>query len=91
MKYQNQEITVPINQINSMNRKARKFLLSHNISKKGAEVALVSFTGYINGNYVKEVTLMRLNGKWEIFATHEKVQSICGEAYAFFLTAGSLY
>lgn len=74
-----------------MNRKARKFLLSHNISKKGAEIALVGFTGYVNGESVKDITLIRYSGKWEIFATHEKVQSICGEAYAFFLTAGSLY
>lgn len=80
-----------INQKNSLNRKARRFLLSHCISKRGAEVMFYGFDGYLNGDIVQNATLIRRNGKWEVFSTSETVLSINGEADGFSLTKNSLY
>lgn len=80
-----------VNQVNSLNRKARKYLLSHCVSKRGAEVMLFGFNGYLNGQEVEGVTLIRKNSKWEVFNTYEKVLSINGNADSFSLTRNSIY
>lgn len=79
-----------VNQTNSLNRKARKYLLDHCVSKRGAEVMLFGFTGYLNGNEVEDTTLIRVNSKWEVFRTSEKVLSINGIADSFSLTRNSI-
>lgn len=79
-----------VNQIPSLNKKARKFLLDHCISKRGVEVMAFGFNGYINGNNVNDITLIRLAGKWVIHSTHENVLSISGEVESFHLTKNTL-
>lgn len=79
-----------INQTNSLNRKARKYLLSNCVSKRGAEVMLFGFSGYLNGNEVDDIALIRENSKWKVFSTSEKVLSINGEARSFSLTRNSI-
>ena len=80
-----------INQTNSLNRKARKYLLSNCVSKRGAEVMLFGFSGYLNGNEVEDITLIRRSSGWGVFGTFEKVLSINGEADSFSLTRNSIY
>lgn len=79
-----------VNQTNSLNRKARKYLLSNCVSKRGAEVMLFGFNGYLNGDEVENLTLIRRNSKWEVSRTGEKVLSINGEARSFSLTRNSI-
>lgn len=79
-----------INQIPSLNKKARSFLLEHCVSKRGAEVMAFSFTGYINSNDVEDKTLIRISGKWFIHSTHERIVSISGNVDSFHLTKNTL-
>jgi hypothetical protein len=82
--------TQAINQLNSLNRKARVFLLDHCVSKKGAEIMAIGFIGYINGQYVEDTTLIRYSGQWQVFATHEAVVTIAGEIDCFFMTRNTV-
>ncbi len=79
-----------VNQINGLNRKARTFLLDHCVSKKGVEVMVFNFSGFINGQEYKNETLIRVNGKWEIFKTKEQVLSIGGEIDCFSMTKNTI-
>ena len=79
-----------LNQINSLDRKARKFLLENCVSKNGAEIKLFGFNGYLNGDEVKDITLIRKNSKWEVFNTTEKVLSISGMGNLFSLTRNTI-
>mgnify|MGYP003659028244 CR=1 FL=1 len=79
-----------INQTNSLNKKARKFLLANCVSKRGAEIKLFGFNGYLNGNEVQDITLIRKNSKWEVFNTTEKVLSISGMGNLFSLTINTI-
>ena len=79
-----------VNQKDSLNRKARKYLLSNCVSKRGAEVILFGFNGYLNGSEVEDITLIRRSSKWEVFNTSEKVLSINGVADSFSLTRNSI-
>jgi hypothetical protein len=75
-----------ITQINGLNKMARTYLLGNLVSKKGAEVMLFGFNGYINGMEVEDLTLIRNNSKWEVFSTSQKIMSISGKADLFSLT-----
>lgn len=79
-----------VNQINGLNRKARKFLLDHCVSKRGAEVIAFDFTGFINGNEVENETLIRENSKWRIFNSSEMIQSIRGKIDSFSMTRNTI-
>jgi hypothetical protein len=84
-------ITVTIiNQLNGLNRKARNFLLDHCVSKKGAEIMAIGFAGYINGQYYEGTTLIRYDGQWQVFATHEAVVTISGEIDCFCMTINTV-
>ena len=79
-----------INQTNGLNRQARKFLLSNLVSKRGAEVELYGFNGYLNGNEVEDITLIRKNGKWQVVETSELVFSLNGTADFFSVTDNTI-
>ena len=53
-----------INQLPSLNRQARKFLLNNCISTKSADVNAFFFTGYLNGESVERTSLKRVDGQW---------------------------
>ena len=75
-----------ITQINGLNKRARTYLLSNCVSKRGAEVMLFGFNGYLNGIEAEDLTLIRKNSKWEVLSTSENIVSINGEAAFFLLT-----
>jgi hypothetical protein len=77
-------------QTNGLNRQARKFLLENCISKRGAEVIAFGFSGYLNGQEVEDITLIRETSKWSVLSTREKIVSINGEMDSFSLTKNSL-
>ena len=79
-----------INQITGLNILARKFLLEHCISKRGAEVMVFDFCGFINGQYLDRVSLIRTNSKWEVLSTKERILTISGIADSFSLTKNTL-
>ena len=79
-----------INQITGLNRKARKFLLEHCVSKRGVEIMSFGFSGYINGETYENGTLIRYSGKWEVFQTKEQIMSICGEIDCFNMTKNTI-
>lgn len=79
-----------INQIIGLNRKARTFLLENCISKRGVEVMVFGFIGYINGEYVENITLIRKFGSWERFDTKEQILSISGKAETFNMTRNTI-
>jgi hypothetical protein len=79
-----------VNQITGLNKKARTFLLEHCVSKKGAEVMAYTFKGFINGQEVNDITLIRKESKWEIFATKEAIQSINGTVEFFAMTKNTV-
>jgi transposase-like protein len=79
-----------INQINGLNRKARKFLLSNCVSKRAAEVMAYGFNGYINGENHEDETLIRVKGKWQVCSTGEKIISIGGEICFFSVTENTI-
>jgi len=67
-----------INQLQGLNRKARIFLLANCVSKRGVEVMAWGFNGFLNGNDVQNLTLIRENGKWIVFNTKELILSLKG-------------
>ena len=79
-----------VNQIQGLNRQARKFLLEHCVSKRGVEIMAYGFTGYINSNEVEDVTLIRLGGKWEVFRSHEPIFSVNGNVEFFVMTENTI-
>lgn len=79
-----------VNKISGLNRKARKFLLEHCISKRGVEVMAWRFTGYINGEVKEDVSLIRRDSKWQIYATREIILSIYGDIAFFTLTRNTI-
>lgn len=79
-----------VNQTNGLNRKARTFLLEHCISKRGAEIMAFGFTGFLNGNEVEDVTLIRENSKWKVFRTNELILSISGIIDSFSMTKNTV-
>lgn len=74
----------------SLNKKAKAFLLDHCVSVKNAEVMAFGFTGFINSNELKDVTLIRENGDWRIFNSLEQVLSINGTIDCFSLTRNTI-
>jgi len=79
-----------VNQINGLNRKARKYLLDHCVSKRGAEVMAFSFEGFINGKEVEDVTLIRQDSKWKVFSSNEQILSISGIIDCFSVTRNTI-
>lgn len=79
-----------INQITSLNRQARQYLLDYCISKKGVEIMAFGFTGYINGEKYESITLIRKNNKWQIFTNSQLIQSIKGTLNQFSMTRNTL-
>jgi hypothetical protein len=77
--------TQSVNQLEGLNRKARKYLMSILISVKGYDVTAFGFSGYINGNEVTNITLVRENKVWSIIEG-EKILSIRGEVRFFTAT-----
>lgn len=83
-----------INNLKSLNKKAREFLLEHCVSKRGAEIIVYNFTGYINSNYFEKVDLIRKQSKWYFFATNfnrEQILGLGGEIEGFCLTRNTIY
>lgn len=74
---------IRINQIEGLNRQARKFLKENLITTRGADVLGAYFIGYLNGMYREGITLVRKNGKWYHFSTDEKILSINGKLSHF--------
>lgn len=81
---------IKISSKQSLNKKARAFLLDHCISKRAADILAGSFTGYINGDFREDVTLHRQSGKWEITLKKESILSINGELEGFYLLKSSI-
>lgn len=79
-----------VNQTNGLNRKARKYLLDHCVSKRGAEIMAFGFTGFLNGNEVEDVTLIRESSKWKVFRTNEQILSIYGIIDSFSMTRNTV-
>ena len=74
-----------INQLTGLNRQAKKFLLDNNISAKKIRIMAFGFKGYINGEWVDDLSLIRKGGKWFIFRYNEPVLSISGNINYFYL------
>ena len=79
-----------VNQISGLNKKARTFLLEHCVSKKGVEVMAYRFTGYINGEFKNDVTLIRRDYKWTIYQSSENILSINGVLEFFAMTRNTI-
>ena len=79
-----------VNQTIGLNRKARKYLLEHCVSKRGAEIMAFGFNGFINGNEVEDVTLIRESSKWKVFRTNEEILSISGIIDSFSMTRNTI-
>jgi len=79
-----------VNQISGLNKKARTFLLEHCVSKKGVEVMAYRFTGYINGEFKDDVTLIRRDYKWTIYQSSENILSINGVLEFFAMTRNTI-
>jgi len=79
-----------VNQISGLNKKARTFLLEHCVSKKGVEVMVYRFTGYINGEFKDDVTLIRRDYKWTIYQNSENILSINGVLEFFAMTRNTI-
>ena len=72
-----------VNQINGLNRQARKFLKENLITTRQADVLATLFEGHLNGEWRKGITLERKNGKWFHFSTGEEILSINGKISHF--------
>lgn len=70
---------------NTLNIKARLFLLDHCVSKRAADILVSNFTGYVNGDYVEGATLMRIDGVWYVGSHGPIIKTLGGNAYAFHL------
>lgn len=80
-----------VNQIEGINRKARKFLMDNLCSKRGAEVMAYGFSGYLNSNEVENITLIRRNSKWYVSGSAgERVHGLKG-SIEFFITTENTY
>lgn len=74
-----------INQLNGLNRQARKFLVENLITVKNYPVLGCMFNGFINGMERINVTIERKNGKWYHFSTGEEIKSIKGKISHFLI------
>lgn len=85
-------MAINVNNKADLNKKAKAFLLDHCISKRSAEILCHGFTGYINGDYHQNVSLIRENGVWSTFgcAYREQVLSLCGKVESFHLTRNTI-
>ena len=81
---------IQVNQIRGLNKKARKFLLEHCVSKRGVEVIASNFTGYINGITFENVDLIREGGKWRVFGYSLQIESLGGSVEYFSLTKNTI-
>jgi hypothetical protein len=81
-----------IKNIRALNRKARKYLLEHCVSRRAAEVIAHDFTGYINSNYYENVSLIRKNGKWRLFGQYFDgyINGLGGEFDGFSMTRNTI-
>lgn len=73
-----------------LNRKARKFLLQHCVSKRNAEIIAYDFSGFLNSNDVNNLELIREHGKWRVFGSMDKILSLKGDIDCFFLTRNTI-
>lgn len=83
-----------IKNINSLNRQARKYLLEHCVSKRGAEVIVNNFSGYINSDYVSDIELIRRKSKWFTFSyggfDEKLILSLSGNHDGFSMTRNTI-
>lgn len=73
-----------INHLPGLNRAARAFCLNNHVSKRNSPVYAVGFTGYINGDPVKNATIERTGkGYWIVRSTEERILSLKGDIINF--------